>query len=140
MTPFKPTKSWAFFVNLLRKPRQVDRSRGEPGGIHRDIEGDFMTQYSTHSFGQPSLTDLMVRFLATRSDAASGAAVEPAEGEVEPYEVAAGFRVDPRATWTDAIAPLATGPTQFRPNGPHSSANRWSPSQSPWRPEITPRG
>ena len=70
-----------------------------------------MTQSSTHSFGQPSLTDLMVRFLATRSDAASGAAVEPAEGEVEPYEVAAGFRVDPRATWTDAIASLATGPT-----------------------------
>ena len=70
-----------------------------------------MIRSSSHSFGQPSLTDLMVRFLATLSDAASGAAVEPVEGEVEPYEVAAGFRVDPRATWADAIAPLATGPT-----------------------------
>lgn len=55
--------------------------------------------------GQPSLTDLMVRFLATRSDAAA-AAVEPATGEVEPHEVAAGFRVDPRASWTDAVAAI----------------------------------
>jgi hypothetical protein len=55
--------------------------------------------------GQPTLEDLMVRFLASRSDAAT-AAVEPA-GEVEPYEVAAGFRVDPRAAWTDAVAALA---------------------------------
>ena len=57
--------------------------------------------------GQPTLDDLMVRFLASRSDAAT-AAVEPA-GEVEPYEVAAGFRVDPRAAWLDANAALATG-------------------------------
>ena len=57
---------------------------------------------SRHPNGQPTLTDLMVRFLATRSDAAA-AAVEPAPGEVEPYEVAAGFRVDPRAAWNDAV-------------------------------------
>jgi hypothetical protein len=55
--------------------------------------------------GQPTLEELMVRFLASRSDAAA-AAVEPL-GEVEPYEVAAGFRVDPRAAWTDAVSPLA---------------------------------
>ena len=53
--------------------------------------------------GQPTLADLMVRFLATRSDAAA-AAVEHASGGVEPHEVAAGFRVDPRAAWTDATA------------------------------------
>lgn len=59
---------------------------------------------SSESIGQPTLTDLMVRFLATRSDAATMAAVEPASGDVEPHEVAAGFRVDPRTAWTDAIA------------------------------------
>ena len=58
-------------------------------------------------FGQPTLEDLMVRFLASRSDAAS--AVESGEGEVEPHEVAAGFRVDPRAAWTDATSILNPG-------------------------------
>jgi hypothetical protein len=62
-----------------------------------------MTRNTANPFGQPSLEDLMVRFLAVRSDAAA-AAVEPSEGEVEPHEVAAGFRVDPRAAWTDATA------------------------------------
>jgi hypothetical protein len=62
-----------------------------------------MARNTASAFGQPSLEDLMVRFLAARSDAAA-AAVEPSEGEVEPHEVAAGFRVDPRAAWTDAIA------------------------------------
>lgn len=60
-----------------------------------------MTRTTQNPFGQPSLEDLMVRFLANRSDASAGA-VEHAEGEVEPHEVAAGFRVDPRAAWTDA--------------------------------------
>jgi tetratricopeptide (TPR) repeat protein len=64
---------------------------------------------STHPHGQPTLSDLMVRFLATRSDAAA-AAVEPASGEVEPHEVAAGFRVDPRAAWTDAALVLQHAP------------------------------
>jgi hypothetical protein len=50
----------------------------------------------------------MVRFLASRSDAAN-AAVETGEGEVEPHEVAAGFRVDPRAAWLDATAAITTG-------------------------------
>lgn len=50
----------------------------------------------------------MVRFLANRSDAA-GAAVELGESEVEPYEVAAGFRVDPRAAWLDATATIISG-------------------------------
>ena len=59
-------------------------------------------------FGQPTLEDLMVRFLASRSDAAA-AAVESGEGEVEPHEVAAGFRVDPRAAWTDAITTIYPG-------------------------------
>jgi len=56
---------------------------------------------------QPTIEDLMVRFFAARSDAAS--AVETGESEVEPYEVAAGFRVDPRAAWLDATAAHATG-------------------------------
>lgn len=49
---------------------------------------------------QPSIESLMMRFLATRSDAMT--AVEHGESEVEPHEVAAGFRVDPRAAWIDA--------------------------------------
>jgi tetratricopeptide (TPR) repeat protein len=59
-------------------------------------------------FAQPTIDDLMVRFLANRSDAAASA-VESGESEVEPYEVAAGFRVDPRAAWLDAVAPITTG-------------------------------
>lgn len=64
-----------------------------------------MTRNTTNPNAQPTLADLMARFLATRSDAAT-AAVEPATGEVEPYEVAAGFRVDPRTAWTDAVSAL----------------------------------
>ncbi len=64
-----------------------------------------MTRSSGNPFGQPSLEDLMVRFLATRSDAAA-TAVESGEGEVEPHEVATGFRVDPRAAWNDATTPI----------------------------------
>jgi tetratricopeptide (TPR) repeat protein len=63
---------------------------------------------ASNPFAQPSLEDLMVRFLASRSDAAA-AAVEFGEGEVEPHEVAAGFRVDPRAAWLDATAMIITG-------------------------------
>ncbi|MBA4187864.1 MAG: hypothetical protein C0467_07585 [Planctomycetaceae bacterium] len=59
------------------------------------------TPNTTKPTDQPTIHDLMVRFLANRSDAAT-AAVESGEGEVEPHEVAAGFRVDPRAAWTDA--------------------------------------
>lgn len=63
-----------------------------------------MTRPNSHSHGQPSLNDLMVRFLASRADA--GPAAELAEGEVEPHEIAAGFRVDPRTAWTDATVAL----------------------------------
>jgi tetratricopeptide (TPR) repeat protein len=74
-----------------------------------------MTRNIEAPFGQPSLEDLMVRFLANRSDASAGA-VEHSEGEVEPYEVAAGFRVDPRAAWTDANDTLtAARPEQAKP-------------------------
>lgn len=52
----------------------------------------------SNTTGQPSLDDLMVRFLANRADAGIG----DASGEVEPHEVAAGFRVDPRTAWADA--------------------------------------
>lgn len=51
----------------------------------------------------PTIDALMVRFLASRSDAVP-AAVEHEGPDVEPYEVAAGFRVDPRAAWLDATA------------------------------------
>lgn len=73
-----------------------------------------MTRNTANPFGQPSLEDLMVKFLATRSDAMT--AVEPGEGEVEPHEVAAGFRVDPRAAWTDATTNTTTAPAQLPPD------------------------
>ena len=63
---------------------------------------------ATNPTAQPTIEALMVRFLATRSDAAS-AAVETGESEVEPHEVAAGFRVDPRAAWLDATAQITLG-------------------------------
>ncbi len=67
-----------------------------------------MTRPTSNPTAQPTIEDLMVRFFAARSDAAA-AAVETGESEVEPHEVAAGFRVDPRAAWLDATAALATG-------------------------------
>lgn len=67
-----------------------------------------MTRPTRTTTAQPTIEDLMVRFFAARSDAAA-AAVETGESEVEPHEVAAGFRVDPRAAWLDATAALATG-------------------------------
>jgi tetratricopeptide (TPR) repeat protein len=63
-----------------------------------------MTRTNSPSPAQPSLNDLMVRFLASRADA--GPAAEFTEGDVEPHEIAAGFRVDPRTAWTDATAAL----------------------------------
>jgi len=79
-----------------------------------------MTRSIDNPFGQPSLEDLMVRFLASRSDASAGA-VEHVEGDVEPHDVAAGFRVDPRAAWTDANDTLtAARPDQTK--GPALSA------------------
>lgn len=61
----------------------------------------------TTSTVPPTLADLMGRFLASRSDAAA-AAVESSEGDVEPHEIAAGFRVDARAAWTDAQTTINT--------------------------------
>ncbi len=61
---------------------------------------------ANNSSNQPSIESLMMRFLANRSDAS---AVETGESEVEPHEVAAGFRVDPRAAWLDATSPITTG-------------------------------
>lgn len=74
-----------------------------------------MARNTANSLGQPSLEDLTVRFFAARSDAAL-AAVEPSESEVEPHEIAAGFRVDPRAAWTDATTGITTAPVPLPPD------------------------
>src|SRR6476469_1522164 len=106
----RPADARAF----LRSRAQVtfhQTFESEPGGSDRDTRTVIMARTTANPFGQPSLEDLMVRFLAARSDAAS-AAVEPSEGEVEPHEVAAGFRVDPRAAWTDATIGNTTAPVQ----------------------------
>ena len=62
---------------------------------------------------QPTLESLMTGFLASRSDAMT--AVESGATEVEPHEVAAGFRVDPRAAWLDATAPFGANSAQLPP-------------------------
>ena len=51
---------------------------------------------------QPSLATLTERLLSAQTFAADAAM----EAEVEPYEVIAGFRVDARTAWNDAILPL----------------------------------
>jgi hypothetical protein len=57
------------------------------------------------AYGPPPLTELLTRYLAQRSDAAS-AAVESSGPEVEPYETASGFRTDPRTAWQAATCLL----------------------------------
>ncbi len=74
-----------------------------------------MSRNTANSFGQPSLEDLMVRFLASRSDAAA-TAVEPGEGDVEPHEVATGFRVDPWAAWNDATSQINAAAAPLPPD------------------------
>src|SRR5262249_1886219 len=76
---------------------------GVPG-----TRGPTMTRNTANPSAQPTLDDLMVRFLASRSDAAT-VAVEPGGGGADPHGVAAGFRVDPRAAWTAATALISTG-------------------------------
>ena len=93
---------------------------------------------SSNPNGQPTLTDLMVRFLATRSDAATMAAVEPASGDVEPHEVAAGFRVDPRAAWTDAVAAIHAAVSI--PSEWSSLVNQPIHDQEPPQPHLTAQG
>ena len=90
-----------------------------------------MTRNTTSPLVPPSLDDLMVRFLATRSDAASSAAVETAGGDVEPHEVAAGFRVDPRAAWTDAVAALAAALGSTPTEWAALVAQPWNLARSP---------
>ncbi|MCE9534669.1 MAG: hypothetical protein K8T89_26640 [Planctomycetes bacterium] len=55
---------------------------------------------------QPKLADLMVRFMNRPVDAASIEAEAGALGEVEPHEVAVGFRADPRLAWTEGLSVL----------------------------------
>jgi tetratricopeptide (TPR) repeat protein len=74
-----------------------------------------VTRNATNSSVQPSLEDLMVRFLASRSDAAA-TAVEPGEGDVEPHEVATGFRVDPWAAWNDATSQVNAAAVPLPPD------------------------
>jgi hypothetical protein len=54
----------------------------------------------------PSLADLMVRFVNRPVEAAAIEAEAGALGEVEPHEVAVGFRADPRLAWQEGLAVL----------------------------------
>src|SRR5271170_2487291 len=54
----------------------------------------------------PTLADLTLRFVNRPIDAASIEAEAGALGEVEPHEVAVGFRADPRLAWNEGLAVL----------------------------------
>ncbi|HEY8505782.1 MAG TPA: hypothetical protein VIL46_14450 [Gemmataceae bacterium] len=62
-----------------------------------------MTRADVPSPSQPDLADLMLRYLRGRSALPDQA---PPAAEVEPFEVPAGFRIDPRLAWDDARAAL----------------------------------
>ena len=72
--------SLGFLDFFSRKSRPGRRSGVNPAGVDRDTRIPIMTRKTANTFGQPTLEDLMVRFLANRSDAVA-AAVEPGEGE-----------------------------------------------------------
>jgi tetratricopeptide (TPR) repeat protein len=55
----------------------------------------------------PSLADLMLRYVNRPVDAGSLEAEASALGEVEPHEVAVGFRSDPRLAWDEGFSVLA---------------------------------
>ncbi|MEZ6142689.1 MAG: hypothetical protein R3B84_19175 [Zavarzinella sp.] len=63
---------------------------------------------------QPSIAELMSGFLNRQDDAALLAAAADAIGDVEPHEVTAGFRTEPRLAWNEAtsIATLAGQTTE----------------------------
>jgi len=54
----------------------------------------------------PSLADLTLRFVNRPIDAAAIEAEAGALGEVEPHEVAVGFRADPRLAWQEGLSAL----------------------------------
>jgi len=71
---------------------------------------------------QPRLADLTAGFLNRAEDAEVLAAAADAFGEVEPHEVAIGFRAEPRAAWAAGLeaatafgqtAPTATVPADW---------------------------
>jgi tetratricopeptide (TPR) repeat protein len=55
----------------------------------------------------PTLNDLLVGFVNRNVDAAAIEAEAGALGDVEPHEVAVGFRVDPALAWREGVAALA---------------------------------
>lgn len=54
----------------------------------------------------PQLPDLLMGYLQRPVDAESVAAGAAAMGEVEPHEVAVGFRADPRLAWNEGVETL----------------------------------
>jgi hypothetical protein len=74
----------------------------------------------------PSLADLTARFVATAPVADAGTA------DVEPYEVVAGFRTEPRAAWAEATAALKlfgiAGPVPAAPTDWASAVRQTTPA------------
>jgi tetratricopeptide (TPR) repeat protein len=66
-----------------------------------------MISEAKNTLKPPTLADLMLRFVNRPVDAASIEAEASALGEVEPHEVAVGFRTDPRLAWNEGLAALA---------------------------------
>jgi hypothetical protein len=73
---------------------------------------------------QPSIADLTDRWLTTQ--VASPLDAEATGAEVEPHEILAGFRVDPRTAWTDALAALKAFGVNDLPAGMASEWANWA--------------
>lgn len=52
----------------------------------------------------PTLADLTARFLARKSE--TPVSDDTSDGDVEPHEVVAGFRIEPRVCWNETVATL----------------------------------
>lgn len=66
-----------------------------------------MSSLNQTSLTPPSLAELLVRFVNRPVDPAAIDAAATALGEVEPHEVAVGFRTDPRLAWQEGLAAVA---------------------------------
>jgi tetratricopeptide (TPR) repeat protein len=65
-----------------------------------------MSRTASNRMMPPSIDELMVGFLNRAEENESLAAVLSEMGEVEPHEVAVGYRTEPRSAWLESLAVL----------------------------------
>jgi len=85
-------------------------------------KGNTMHESKNTPVTPPSLNDLMLRFVTRAATAESIEAELGAMGDVQPHEVAIGFRVDPRLAWGEAL----TAAAHFATPLPAAAPAEWS--------------